>query len=302
MTTEPTTDQTARMVVRGALALELTPGSQPGRAALRQTEAGALAERVGRDLATMAGDVAARDLATLDLVLAGAHYDPAEMLRPGWPLHRRLEELHARAPQAAGTRVIAFGADAEGVVPLPLRAELELHGGPLRVVPFLLVGPAAQATAVAEAFEHALLERGMAGADTALTAQDSFEARVEHARYLTAYDLAAMMALQYGHVGLGALWPLLETALLAPDEDAWLDAPPEPLLRYVDGAVRIAAFDRAGWQHRYAPDERDPARIDRGFAHFEARQRQLVAILKVHGLDVHGVPCSATEDPRAALG
>lgn len=137
------------MVVRGALALELVPGSQPGRAALRQTEAGALAERVGRDLATLAGDIATRDLAALDLVFAGAHYDPAEMLRPGWPLHRRLEELHARAPQAAGPRVIAFGADAEGVVPLPLRAELELHGGPLRVVPFLLVGPAAQATAVA---------------------------------------------------------------------------------------------------------------------------------------------------------
>lgn len=290
------------MVVRGALALELVPGSQPGRAALRQTEAGALAERVGRDLAALAGDVAARDLAALDLVFAGAHYDPAEMLRPGWPLHRRLEELHARAPQAAGPRVIAFGADAEGVVPLPLRAELELHGGPLRVVPFLLVGTAAQATAVAEVFEHALLERGMAGADTALTAQDSFEAQVEHARYLTAYDLAAMMALQYRHVGLGALWPLLETALLAPEEDAWLDAPPEPLLRYVDGAVRIAGFDRTGWQRRYAPDECDPARIDRGFAHFEARQRQLVAILKVHGLDVRSVPCSATGDPRTALG
>ncbi len=289
------------MVVRGALALELVPGSQPGRAALRQTEAGALAERVGRDLATLAGDIAARDLAALDLVFAGAHYDPAEMLRPGWPLHRRLEELHARAPQAAGPRVIAFGADAEGVVPLPLRAELELHGGPLRVVPFLLVGPAAQAAAVAEAFEHALLERGMAGADTALTAQDSFEAEVEHARYLTAYDLAAMMALQYRHAGLGALWPLLETALLAPEEESWLDAPPEPLLRYVDGAVRIAGFDRAGWQRRYAPDEHDPARIDRGFAHFEARQRQFVAILKVHGLDVHGVPCSATADPREAL-
>ena len=29
-----------RMIVRGALALELVPGSQPGRAALRQAEAG----------------------------------------------------------------------------------------------------------------------------------------------------------------------------------------------------------------------------------------------------------------------
>lgn len=302
MTTEPTAaagtapDKSPRRMVRGALALELTPGSQPGRAALRQIEAGALAGRVGRDLATLAPEVA-----DLDLVFAGAHYDPAEMLRPGWPLHRRLEELHARAPQAEGPRVIAFGADADGVVPQPLRAEPELHGGPLRIVPFLLVGAVARATAVAEAFEHALLERGMAGADTALTAQETFEARIEHARYLTAYDLTAMMALQYRHVGLGALWPVLEAALLAPDEEAWLDAPPEPLLRYVDGAVRIAGFDRAGWLRHCAPNESDPARIDRGFAHFEARRRQLTAILKVHGLDVHDVPCPAPVDARAML-
>ncbi len=288
-----------RMIVRGALALELVPGSQPGRAALRQAEAGALAGLVGRDLAALAIDAAA-----LDLVFAGAHYDPAEMLRPGWPLHRRLEELHARAPQSTGpqARIIAFGADEHGAVPQPLRAELELHGGPLRVVPFLLVGTAEQATAVAAEFEHVLLERGMAQADTALTAQDAFAAKVEHAHYLTAYDLAAMMALQYRHVGLGSLWPLVETALLAPNEDAWLDAPPEPLLRYIDGAVRIADFDRSGWQRHYAADELDPARIDRGFAHFQARQRQLSAILKVHGLDVHTVPCPAGRDPRAMLG
>ena len=290
------------MVVRGALALELVPGTQPGRAALGQTDAGALAGLVGRDLATFAADAAG-----LDLVFAGAHYDPAEVLRPGWPMHRRLEELHARAPRADGSqteaaRVIAFGADDRGMVPQPLRAEPELHGGALRVLPFLLVGNAERATAVAAEFEHALLERGMAKADTALLAQDTFDARIEHARYLTVHDLAAMTALQYRHVGLDALWPLLETALLAPAQDAWLDAPPEPLLRYVDGAVRAADFDRNGWQRRYAADESDPARIDRGFAHFQARQRQLTAILKVHGLDVHAVPCAADQDPRALLG
>lgn len=285
-----------RLIVRGALALELVPGSQPGRAALGQTEAGALAMLLGRDLAELAAGVA-----NLDLVFAATHYDPAEVLRPGWPLHRRLEELHARAPQSADTRVIAFGADAQGIVPQPLRAELELHGGPLRVLPFLLVGAAEEATAVAERFEQILLERGMAQADTALMAQDGFAARIEHARYLTTYDLTAMIALQYRHVGLDTLWPLLETALLAPEEDAWLDAPPEPLLRYVDGTVCMAGFDRSGWQRRYAADALDADRIDRGFAHFQARQRQLSAILKVHGLDLITVPCPAHRDPRALL-
>ena len=64
-----------RLLVRGALALELVPGTRPGRAALRQAEAGALAERIGHDLALLAPQAA-----SLDLVLAGAHYDPAELL------------------------------------------------------------------------------------------------------------------------------------------------------------------------------------------------------------------------------
>ncbi|MBP8908565.1 MAG: hypothetical protein KBG34_04000, partial [Pseudoxanthomonas sp.] len=80
-------------VVRGVVALELAGGLAPERAALGQGPGGELATLVGRDLALLVDQV--RDL---DLVLAAAHFDPAEALRPGWPLHQRLLELHARAP------------------------------------------------------------------------------------------------------------------------------------------------------------------------------------------------------------
>ena len=79
--------------VMGALALELTGGSAPGRPALAREQAAALAEKVARDLA-----VHAPQARQLNLSLAAAHFDPAEMLRPGWPLHRRLDELGQRAP------------------------------------------------------------------------------------------------------------------------------------------------------------------------------------------------------------
>ena len=90
----------------------------------------------------------------------------------------------------------------------------------------------------------------MAAADTALLAQESFGARIEHARYLTVHDLTAIMAMQYQHQGLQPLWPVIETALLAPDEEEWLDAPPEPLLRYASGEVQIALLDPGAWQQR----------------------------------------------------
>ena len=298
MTTESPAAQTAAPhgIVRGALALELAPGTTPAGAVLGQEEAGRLAGLIGHDLVLLAPDAAA-----LDLVVAGAHFDPAELLRPGWPLHRRLQELHARAPRAFEPRVIAFGADARGEVPQPLRAEAELSGGPMRVVPFVLIGDPETAQIVGTTLERELLDRGMARAETALHAQESFAARIEHARYLTAWDLAALTAMQYRHAGLDALWALLETALLAPAQDAWLDAPPEPLLRYADGEVRMLVFDRDGWRTRYAAGESDPARLDRGFAHFRARQRQFAAILAAHGIEVFGVEAPDAEDPRAAL-
>lgn len=271
------------------LALELAPGDGIARDALPQADAARLAALLGRDLAALVPE--ARQL---DLSLAAAHFDPAEALRPGWPLHRRLAELQARAPgRDDGARLIAFGADASGQVPLPLAAETGLRGGSLRVLPWLLHGEAEVAGAVAQALEARLLDEGMAAADTALLVQDAFGARIEHARSLTVHDLAAMVNLQYEHLGLAPLWPLIETALLSPTGEAWLDAPPEPLLRYAGGEARIALFAPAAWRVRYAAGLDDEARLQRGFTHFQMRQRQLAAVLGAHGIDVVFVDADA---------
>lgn len=283
------TDMAATHVL-GVMALELAPGTQPGRQALPQADAGRLAALLGRDLAALVPEVRA-----LELTLAAAHFDPAEALRPGWPLHRRLDELRLRAPgRHDGPRMIAFGADAQGSVPLPLRADADLQGGSLRVLPFLLVGEAAVAATVAAQLEDILLDRGMAQADTALCAQESFGTRIEHARYLTLHDLVAMTALQYANMGLEPLWPVIETALLAPQDEAWLDAPPEPLLRYAHGEAHIALFSPDHWRRRYLADTAiDADTLARRFAHFEARQRQLAAVLQAHGVPVTFAHCAS---------
>ena len=263
----------------GLLALELAEGAI-GVDALATDAAMALAESLALDLARVAPRAA-----DCDLVLAAAHFDPAEALRPGWPLHRRLSELHARAPSAnaSGARIIAFGADAHGQVPLPLMAEPELRGGALRVLPFLLSG--AEAAAVRELLEAELLDRGMASARTALLAQDAFAARIEHARLLTLHDLAAMTALQYEHAGLGALWPVIETALLAPGAEAGVDAPPEPRVRYAGKVAHLEIPSPTRWQRDFAATDLDPERAARGYTAYEARLRQFAAVLTAHGIE-----------------
>lgn len=279
------------------MALELAAGSLPQRAALPATDASALAEKLGRDLATLAPQVR-----ELDLVLAAAHFDPAEALRPGWSLHQRLHELHQRAPgRGEGARLIAFGADDTGAIPMPLQADDGLRGGLLRVVPFLLSGDDHTVEAVGERLESVLLETGMAQADTALLAQSAFGAQIEHARYMTLHDLAAMTAMQYDHGGLGALWPVIETALLAPADEQWLDAPPEPLLRYARGEVHIALFEPMAWRARYAPQDATDERLERAYQHFQARQQQIAAVLEAHGIPVTFAHCPGKADARQTL-
>lgn len=284
--------------VMGVLALELTGGTVPAVAALPPAQAGKLLELLARDLVKLVPGATA-----LELSFAAAHFDPAEVLRPGWPLYRRLDELRQRAPgRDQGPRVIGFGADSQGQVPLPLVADAALHGGQMRVLPFLLSGAPHAVQALEESFEEVLLDRGMAGADTALLAQQAFGAQVEHARYLTAHDLAAIMAMQYQNQGLQRLWPIIETALLAPAEEAWLDQPPEPLLRYADGGVQIALLDPEAWQQRHAgqlPDE--VAKLQRAYDYFQARQRQIAAVLEAHGIPVTFAYCPATADARTSL-
>ena len=298
--------------VLGALALELRGDAPVARAALAQAEVGELAAHIARDLASFAPEAA-----QLQLVTIGAHYDPVELLRPGWALHRELDQLSARAPKevplggapkevpsggAPGDstgRIIAFGSH-DGQLPGALAPSPDYFGGPLRLVPFVLGGDPGIVAGVGDRFERELIERGMAGAATALAAQEAFGMQVEHARYLTAHDLAAMTALQYEHAGLAPLWPLLETALLEPDGEAWLDAPPEPLVHYAEGEARIAMFEPRAWKQRYANDEPCDTpecreKLERQHQHFQARQRQIAAVLGAHGVTVNFVHCAEAD-------
>ena len=161
----------------GALALELAPDTHASNTALDAADAATLGGHIAHDLATLAADAVSLDLGVLAM-----HFDPVELLRPGWPLHAALAELMTRAPdQADASRVIAFGTH-NGQLPDPtLIPDSDYVQGPLRLIPFVLCGDAEIATRVGGAFEESLLDHGMAGAATALFAQQTFGARIEHA-------------------------------------------------------------------------------------------------------------------------
>lgn len=277
----------------GVLALEVAadpPAGSAGALCLSREQADALAGDLAFDLQRLLPGVAA-----LDGVFAGAHFDPAELLRPGWPVHTALAELADRVPGDPGGRVIAFGAhDARMPTPL-LQPDPALAGGLLRLLPFALIGAPEQVASIGREMEERLLDTGMAAAGTALSTQSRFGLLLEHARFMTLHDLCALTAMQYQHAGLDGVWRLLEAALLAPDGEEWLRTDDEPLARYHDGQVRIADPALDAWLAAH------PGASDVDYDSARRRVRQLAAILGAHGVAVERVPVGSGEDPEALL-
>ena len=142
----------------------------------------------------------------------------------------------------------------------------------------------------------------MAGAATALWAQEAFAADIEHARYMTLHDGVAMMAMQYGHNGLESIWPLIETALFAPQQSVWLDAPPEPLVYLKHGTAHIALLDCHAWmQLQSGLEAKNGEQLETLFQMFQMRQRQIAALLEAHGLSVEFDFCADAESARDTL-
>ena len=280
----------------GAFALELSPQTQAQSPYLSQAQAGELAALLARDLARWVPEVS-----DCSFTVLAALFDPVEILRPGFPLHAELERLTAQVPGQGPAQIIALGAN-ENVLPATLAPSPEFAEGPFRLVPFLLRGDAQLIRQVGEQLEASLLDIGMAPADTALFAQENFKAQIEHARYLTVHDLAAMMAMQYEHAGLKNVWPLIETALLAPNESCWCDVMPEPLALYRDREIHMTLMDADDWQTLgYCGEETGPERCEFLFEQFEMRQRQMAALFQAHGIDVTFEHCAKGKDPRQVL-
>jgi hypothetical protein len=290
----------------GALALEISPQAAApdapvrfahGREALDRAAADPLLEPILIDLQRLL-PAAAR----LDLGLAMASFDPAELLRPGWPVFTALTDLLVGAPgERSQARVVSLCAS-EGRMPAPgLQPDPALRGGPMRLLPFVLHGGAAGVAEVGQQMEAELIEKGMAAAATALAAQSAFGLPLEHARYLSLHDLCALTAMQYEHAGLAPVWRLLESALFAPQGEEWVAEADEPPALFCAGEVRIGVEPESLLR---AQAEVLSVGVSRLAQLRRMRARQWQAVLTAHGIDAGLVDLSSADaegELRAAL-
>jgi hypothetical protein len=229
------------------LAIELVPEGAPTALSLPLESAHLLGEHIGNDLARLLPGVE-----TLGLAVAAAMYDPAQVLRPGWPMHAELARMHQQAQRGGWMPAItSFGASAGRMAAPVLEPDARLIGSPLLLVPFVLVGHAHDAEQVGALMERDFEEKGLADSATSLFLNEAFSIRAEHVRYLTLHDLCALTAMQYDHAGFAALWSIIECALLSPQRDERIELDGGVQIDYRAGRVAIRG-DAAALAYRQA--------------------------------------------------
>lgn len=201
-------------VVYGALAFDARVLNTHRKRRLDAAEAEALAEAVRRNLIAECPDGRG-----LRLTLGAAYYDACELLRVGWPLHRRLRALPCETLEARMHRPALIG---ECGLPEPRGCA---GARALLTLPFVLEGAAEPAS---QTLQH--LDRNRMLPYTPRTRHAAFELPTlpafDAVGYFSMRSLSTELAGRYYSDGLGGVWSLIERVLFAPKrEHEWHEAP-----------------------------------------------------------------------------
>lgn len=264
--------------VFGVIAIELPAATRPAPY-FERSAAAAIGAALGREL-----ERHLHGPAGLGLSWMAAHYDAAEVLRPGFPIHRALVELYragVRDPWAEPQLLTLAARSAQAPVPA-LAPDPELDGAALRVVPFAVLGASERIDQARSILEHVLFEQGLVDARLALMLRDALALELPHVRLMTLHDLAALCAVQLEHEGLETAWAQIETALFSPERTE----------QGALGALRLSG--RGGVVTVTLPDPEaetgapDPSALDWATGVYQVRR--LAAVCTAHGLALELAP------------
>jgi hypothetical protein len=220
------------------LALEPAAGALPQRQMLTRATAEGLNAAMGAQLARFLPPEQ-----EYGFVWSAAIYDPAQLLRRGFPLYQELANLFV-----AGQR---HGVDAgqcltlcelDGRMPTALlEPEAAIGGGTLYIIPIAVTGSPEAIAAASERLEAELYDQGLADAAVVFELHRDLGVAFEHVRLMSLMDLSAMMAAQMEHVGFGCAWQLIEEVLYGnPPGNVETQSPLGQILKLDDHTVWLA--------------------------------------------------------------
>lgn len=273
---------------RALVALETDPTRYYGPEARRPAVLSR--QQAEQVLAHLAADLQALlpEIAECSLLGAGALYDQTEILAPGYPVLHALEQTVASRGGGFRPGLVSVGAE-QGRMPVAaLQPSPTIPLSALLLLPLAVYGDGERIEALGQAMEYRFLEEGQLSAHSANGLQSAFGVGIEHARFMTLTDLAALLRLQLEHFGFLPLWELLDAALSGRTEPLAVSTGGGFRAEWRDRAVhvRFETFDH--WANHGAgagmPAER--LKLADGYGEHTREVRQYVTTLRAHGVPV----------------
>lgn len=256
------------------------------------TRPAVLGERDAEQLLShLAADLTALlpEIASCSLITAGALYDQTQLLQPGYPVFRALEDVCLDLREE-GFRpgLVSIGAR-DGLMPVQaLQPDPHVPPGLLQLLPVVVHGPAERVETLGQAMEYRFLEEGQLSAHSANWLQSAFGVAVQHARMMTLTDLRAMLRMQLEHFGFLPLWDLLEAALAEQADSLAVSSSQGIPFEWRDGAVHapFQSFDHWATQGAGASLPAGRQALGGAYADWTREARQYLTTLNAHAVPV----------------
>lgn len=264
--------------LQGMLTIEafLDPNSEP-KLVLSQDEMKLLNEQISKELQTIVPN-----LDDSSYAIVGGLYQSSELLQPGFPIHTQLRQYAHAALKGENNRrnQLVIGADAKGL-PDGLRLNSDIQVTPLLLMPFVILSDNEETK---EVFEKHLMHKGMGSQDLLIQLQNTLGVKVRHSNFMTVLDLAAMMHNHLQMAGFEPLWKLLEEALFNQYPETKIVTAQHNEFYLSKKIVFTPFFSYVMWCN-HGPGK-GLENQQEAYLHYTQIQRQHIATLKEHALDV----------------
>lgn len=268
--------------LQGMLTIEafLEPNHQP-KLVLSQDEIKQLNEQISKEL-----QVIIPHLDDSSYAIVGGFYQSSELLQPGFPIHSELRQYANAALKGENNRrnQLVIGAnitDEKLKLPEGLALNPDVLPTPLLLLPFVILTDDEETK---EIFEKNLMHKGMGSKQLLQQLQDIIGVKIRHTNFMTILDLAAMMHNHLQMAGFEPLWQLLEQAIFNQEPETKIKTPQFNEFYLSKKIVFTPFFSYMMWGHKGSG--KDLKNKQEAYLHYTQVQRQHVATLKEHGLDV----------------
>ncbi|VAW42692.1 hypothetical protein MNBD_GAMMA01-495 [hydrothermal vent metagenome] len=265
--------------LQGMLAIEtfLDNDSQP-KLVLTQEAIKQLNQQISKELLAILPQ-----LNDSSYAIVGGLYQSSELLQPGFPIHTQLRQYANAALKGENNRrnQLVIGANEQGNLPAGLVLDTNAQVSPLLLLPFVIVTEHAKTK---EIFEQQLMHKGMGSIELLQQVQNTIGTKVRHINFMTILDLAAMMHNHLQMAGFESLWQLLEQAMFSQNPKTKVTTPQFNEFYLSKKIIFTPFFSLVFWGTK-GPGKTLADKQEK-YLHYIQVQRQYIATLREHGLDV----------------